>query len=187
MFCADAHGRGKIALLSIASIENGGVGIGDFAADCADERSSGYSANLRGKRGVYQFNSVATIAFGMGIDKPDVRLVVHYTYPKTLEGYYQEIGRAGRDNLPSECVLFYTYADTRKHEFFINKIEDDLLRKKALEKLGCVMNYAELSTCRKKYLLAYFNEELSGDNCGSCDICLPKQRVQKSTDFLTRR
>jgi len=127
---------------------------------------------------------VATIAFGMGIDKPDVRLVVHYTYPKTLEGYYQEIGRAGRDNLPSECVLFYTYADTRKHEFFINKIEDDLLRKKALEKLGCVMNYAELSTCRKKYLLAYFNEELPGDNCGSCDICLPKQRVQKSTAFF---
>lgn len=115
----------------------------------------------------------ATIAFGMGIDKPDVRLVVHYTYPKTLEGYYQEIGRAGRDNLPSECVLFYTYADTRKHEFFINKIQDDFLRRKTMEQLKQVMKYAELTTCRKKYLLNYFGEELQDNNCGSCDICKP--------------
>ncbi len=122
---------------------------------------------------------VATIAFGMGIDKPDVRLVTHYTYPKTLEGYYQEIGRAGRDSLPSECVLFYTYADTRKHEFFINQIKDNLLRQKATQKLRQVMNYAELNTCRKKYLLNYFGEEMQGDNCGSCDICLPKYKIEK--------
>jgi ATP-dependent DNA helicase RecQ len=124
---------------------------------------------------------VATIAFGMGIDKPDVRLVVHYTYPKTLEGYYQEIGRAGRDGLPSECVLFYTYADTRKHEFFINQIEDDDSRERALTKLREVMNYAELSTCRKKYLLKYFGEELKEKNCHGCDICVarntPKQTL----------
>jgi len=117
---------------------------------------------------------VATIAFGMGIDKPDVRLVVHYTYPKTLEGYYQEIGRAGRDGLASECVLFYTYADTRKHEFFINQIEDCEIREKSREKLREVMAYAELKFCRKKYLLRYFGEELNTDNCGSCDICLSK-------------
>ncbi|MDD5750395.1 MAG: ATP-dependent DNA helicase [Candidatus Pacebacteria bacterium] len=114
---------------------------------------------------------VATIAFGMGIDKPDVRLVVHYTYPKTLEGYYQEIGRAGRDGLPSECVMFYTYADTRKHEFFINQIEDYSLQRRAREKLNEVTNFANLITCRKKYLLKYFGEELGGDNCGGCDIC----------------
>jgi len=120
---------------------------------------------------------VATIAFGMGIDKPDVRLVVHYTYPKTLEGYYQEIGRAGRDGLPSECVLFYTYADTRKHEFFIDQILDDKSRERSKEKLRQVMDYAQLSTCRKKYLLRYFGEELSDDNCGGCDVCLAK------TDF----
>ncbi|MCU0653363.1 MAG: DNA helicase RecQ [Candidatus Pacebacteria bacterium] len=114
---------------------------------------------------------VATIAFGMGIDKPDVRLVVHYTYPKTLEGYYQEIGRAGRDGLPSECVLFYTYADTRKHEFFIEQIEDCEARERAREKLREVMTYAELKCCRKKYLLRYFGEELKTDNCGGCDIC----------------
>lgn len=126
----------------------------------------------------------ATIAFGMGIDKPDVRLVVHYTYPKTLEGYYQEIGRAGRDNLPSECVLFYTYADTRKHEFFINQIDDDLLRQKAMQKLRHVMDYAGSSGCRKKYLLNYFGEQLPGDNCKSCDICAPALKIAKPTaDF----
>lgn len=114
---------------------------------------------------------VATIAFGMGIDKPDVRLIVHYTYPKTLEGYYQEIGRAGRDNLPSECFLFYTYADTRKHEFFIGQIEDAKMREAAQEKLNEVLEFAETSICRKKQLLRYFGEELKED-CGNCDICL---------------
>ncbi|MFA5247983.1 MAG: DNA helicase RecQ [Patescibacteria group bacterium] len=120
---------------------------------------------------------VATIAFGMGIDKSDVRLVVHYTFPKTLEGYYQEIGRAGRDGLPSECVMFYTYADTRKHQFFINQIEDNNLRRMAEEKLAEVLNYGDLDTCRKKYLLKYFGEELKNDNCGGCDVCLtPKEK-----------
>jgi len=125
---------------------------------------------------------VATIAFGMGIDKPDVRLVVHFTYPKTLEGYYQEIGRAGRDGLMSECILFYTYADTRKHEYFIDLIEDDLARERYREKLREVMTFAELSTCRKKYLLRYFGEELAGDNCGACDVCLANKFFEQSGD-----
>ena len=120
---------------------------------------------------------VATIAFGMGIDKPDVRLVVHYTFPKTLEGYYQEIGRAGRDGLKSECVMFYTYADTRKHEFFINQIEDQVLQVRARGKLREVLNYCDLSTCRKKYLLKYFGEELESDNCGGCDICTTEKEM----------
>ena len=120
---------------------------------------------------------VATIAFGMGIDKPDVRLVAHYTYPKTLEGYYQEIGRAGRDGLPSECVLFYTYADTRKHEYFIDKIEDDTLRERARRKLAEVSRFCKLTTCRKKYLLGYFGERLEGVNCGGCDNCLGEKEV----------
>ena len=124
---------------------------------------------------------VATIAFGMGIDKPDVRLVVHYTYPKTLEGYYQEIGRAGRDGLASECVTFYTYADTRKHEFFINQIEDDHLRRHAQEKLSDILNFCDLSTCRKKYLLKYFGESLEKENCGGCDICLVKREAFDAT------
>jgi len=124
---------------------------------------------------------VATIAFGMGIDKPDVRLVVHYTYPKTLEGYYQEIGRAGRDGLASDCVMFYTYADTRKHQFFINQIDDNILRERAEAKLAEVLNYGELTTCRKKYLLKYFGEEMKGDNCGACDVCLTVKEMFDAT------
>ncbi len=120
---------------------------------------------------------VATIAFGMGIDKPDVRLVVHFTYPKTLEGYYQEIGRAGRDGLASECVMFYTYADSRKHEFFIDQIEDQELKKQAKEKLAQVSSYARLTSCRKRHLLRYFGEASNITNCGSCDICVPERVV----------
>ncbi|MCK4539720.1 DNA helicase RecQ [Candidatus Parcubacteria bacterium] len=124
---------------------------------------------------------VATIAFGMGIDKPDVRLVVHYTFPKTLEGYYQEIGRAGRDGLPSECVMFYTYADTRKHQFFINQIDDFKLRERAEEKLAEVLKFSELVTCRKKYLLNYFGEKQKTDNCNSCDICTTEKEKINAT------
>jgi len=124
---------------------------------------------------------VATIAFGMGIDKPDVRLVVHYTYPKTLEGYYQEIGRAGRDGLTSQCVMFYTYGDARKHEFFINQIDDDILRNRAQEKLAEVSTYAELTSCRKKYLLKYFGEDLTDESCGSCDVCLAEKETHDIT------
>jgi len=129
---------------------------------------------------------VATIAFGMGIDKPDVRLVVHYTFPKTLEGYYQEIGRAGRDGLKSECVLFYTYADTRKHEFFINQIEDVALAERAREKLSEVLNYCDLVTCRKKYLLKYFGEDLASDNCGACDSCTIEKEMFDATEIVKK-
>ena len=129
---------------------------------------------------------VATIAFGMGIDKPDVRLVVHYTFPKTLEGYYQEIGRDGRDGLKSDCVLFYTYADTRKHEFFINQINDKKLRDTAQEKLDEVLSYCELTTCRKKHLLKYFGEDLKVDNCQSCDCCNTVHEVFNSSEIAKK-
>ena len=115
---------------------------------------------------------VATIAFGMGIDKPDIRLLVHYDLPKTLEGYYQETGRAGRDGLPSDCVLFFSHDDVPKLERFIGEIEDDDARENAYGKLDQVIEFCELRACRRRYLLRYFGEEWSGGNCGGCDFCL---------------
>ena len=130
----------------------------------------------------------ATIAFGMGIDKPDVRLVVHQELPKTLEAYYQQTGRAGRDGLPSDCVLFYSYGDKIKQDFFINQITDAAEKRGAQEKLGQVIEFCTLRTCRRRYLLDYFGEDSldspvalfapsgSSDddagNCGGCDVCL---------------
>ncbi|MBX2983344.1 MAG: DNA helicase RecQ [Flavobacteriales bacterium] len=163
IYCNSRKGTEKLA----AQLQ--GIGIrADFyhaRMDAAD-RDSVQDEFISGKLHVV----CATIAFGMGIDKGDVRFVIHWNMPGTLEGYYQEIGRAGRDGTPAETILFYSYADVQTHMHFMEEVADAQYKAIMGAKLDRMKEYAEAQVCRRMVLLSYFSEEVVKP-CGNCDVC----------------
>jgi ATP-dependent DNA helicase RecQ len=143
----------------------------------AEERSRNQELFLRDEVRII----CATIAFGMGINKPNVRWVVHYDLPKNIEGYYQETGRAGRDGLPGDCLLLFSGGDAAKQTHFIDEITNPQEQQIARNQLRQIMHYAESAACRRSELLGYFGEKFQLDNCGACDNCLEPRETYDGT------
>ena len=150
---------------------------------------AGLDSKLRAERQDLFMNEdvqviVATIAFGMGIDKPDIRFVIHYNIPKSIENYYQETGRAGRDGLEGICVLYYSHKDVQKLEHFM-KDKPLSEREVGAQLINETVGYAETGVCRRKVLMSYFGEEYDIPNCGECDNCRhPKERVEAKDNVM---
>jgi ATP-dependent DNA helicase RecQ len=156
-------------------LERGGYSVRPYHAGLEDdERRRNQEAFIRDDAQII----VATIAFGMGINKPDVRFVLHYDLPKSIEGYYQEIGRAGRDGLLAHCLLLYSYSDVTKLKYFVNQ-KEGTERQVALQHLDAIVRFAEDEiNCRRKPLLNYFGEPYTIQNCKNCDNCTAKAPLQ---------
>jgi ATP-dependent DNA helicase RecQ len=143
----------------------------------ADERSGNQENFLRDDTRII----CATIAFGMGINKPNVRWIIHHDLPKNIEGYYQETGRAGRDGLPGDCLLLFSAGDIAKQTHFLDEITNEQEQQVARAQLRQIVHYAESSGCRRAELLTYFGEKFPLDNCGACDNCLEPRDTYDGT------
>lgn len=159
---------------------NNGISVLPYHAGLdPEERKTNQEAFSRDKVTVI----VATIAFGMGIDKSNVRFVIHADLPKNIEGYYQETGRAGRDGESADCILFFSRSDIPKIRYFIDQMANGNERLISMEQLNQIIRYASHNVCRRKQLLEYFGENYSDVNCGACDICMGNvEKIDITTD-----
>jgi ATP-dependent DNA helicase RecQ len=171
--------RDDVSDLADTLSRNGIKALPYHAGLTQDERKTNQEAFNRDEINII----VATIAFGMGIDKSNVRFVIHADLPKNIESYYQETGRAGRDGEPADCMLFFSRGDIPRIRYFIDQISGDKERSIAIEKLNQTVRYASHNVCRRRQLLEYFGEGHSDENCGTCDICVDMvERIDVTID-----